>query len=380
MAQTPAATLPSDPRARHPALLALVRRLSEWSPELGARLAAISLVDTGGADEQRTREYLLYLIDRGLLLPTLRLSSDPVLRDLGDRLDEDALFGLSYARAKLGMGDPTPRACTACGSPDCTTSRQCKLELQRLHPAYVSEDGLGFFGDLCQGEHEFPWLPSCELALERYLEATLAAGLGRQRVENVLFDVVRAVAERCRTVEKPPTVDPSHSLEPGQILVQAHARWRAFYAKTLGGDPISADGRIRDVSGDTEAYRAWHRFECQMFREVVATRRYAAELEGYYAVEGTDREPAQAPLIECEVRRTGPAVRLCREVRGGLGVLESVLGDQLLKPNPSTDLAIKLAMALESLSLAGIAPQAIDRAYRRLVGDLTRAASSRPTR
>lgn len=366
-----------DPHAPHPVLLALVRRLSEWSPGLAARLATVSLADTAAADPERAQSHLLHLFARQLLLPTLRLSADPLLLDLAESIEASDLFGAQSAGSTLGMrSDLTPTACHECN--DCSNHRRCQQEQRRLAPAFFFEEALGFFDDLCTGEHDFPWSPSCELALERYLDATVAAGLSRRHVEDVSFQIVEDVTQRCRTIEQSPALDPNHPLEATQILEQAHVRWRALYGTLLPGKPLVVTGTVRSTESSADAEAAMRRFECRMYREVPTMRRYARQLETYYAAElareksddESSDEPLESPYLDCYERR-GPAARRCHQVHGGTNGVRSALGDQLEASPPPAELITQLALALESLSLAGISPRVIDEQYRLLARTLT---------
>ena len=372
---------PVDPHAAHPVLLALVRRLSEWSPELASRFAAVSLADTAAADSGRTQDYLLHVVARRLLLPTVRLSADAVLGDVAESIEDSSLFGVYSVGSRLSMKtDLTPAACYKCQ--DCSDDYRCTLELKRLAPAFFFEDGLGFYDDLCVGEYDFPWPPACELVLERYLDATVAAGLSRRRIEEVFFQIVQDVAQRCRTIEQPPALDPDHPLEPAQILELAHARWRAMYGTSLRGDPLAVKGAVRSTASSAEAEAARRRFECRMYREVPTTRGHARALEAYYATavpseesddESSD-EPLDPPLLDCD-DRPAPAARSCRQVDGGVSGVSSVVGEQLEATPPPPELVIQLALALESLSLAGIDPRVLDEQYRLLARQLTASES-----
>ncbi len=368
---------PVDPHAPHPALLAVVRRLSEWSPALAARLATVSLADTAAADPERTQIHLLHLFARRLLLPTLRLSVDSVLLEMAESIETSSLFGMDNVVSRISMKtDLTPAACYECH--DCSIDDRCQRELKRLAPAFSFDQALGFFDDLCAGEYDFPWSPSCELALERYLDATVAAGLSRQRVEEVSFQIVQDVARRCRTLEQPPALDPDHPLEAARILEQAHARWRALYGTSLRGEPLVVTGAVRSPASDADAEAAVRRFECRMYREVAATRGYARELEAYYAAElareesddDSSDEPLESPELDCYQRR-GLAERSCQQVDSGTSGVHSVLSDPLEASPPPAELITQLALAMESLSLAGISPRVIDEQYRRLARELT---------
>ncbi len=368
---------PVDPRAPHPVLLALVRRLSEWSPGLASRLATVSLADTAAADPERTQSHLLYLFSRQLLLPTLRLSTDSLLLELAESLEGSELFGMRGVGSTLGMRtDLTPAACHQCN--DCSDDHRCQRELKRLAPAFSFEDALGFYDDLCMGEYDFPWPPSCELVLERYLDATVAAGLSRRRVEDVSFQIVQDVARRCRTIEQPPTLDPDHPLEAARILEQAHARWRALYGTSSRGEPLVVTGAVRSSASGADTEAAARRFECRMYREVPTTRGYARELEAYYAAElaraesddDSSDEPLESPELDCYQRR-GPAARWCQQVDSGANGVRSVLSDQLEAIPPQPELITQLALAMESLSLAGISPRVLDEQYRLLARELT---------
>ena len=243
---------PVDPHAPHPVLLALVRRLSEWSPALASRLASVSLADTAAADPQRTKDYLLYLVAQRLLEPTVSLSADPILGNVAESIEESTPFGLNSMLTRLSMKeDLTPGACYDCQ--DCSADSRCALERKRLAPVFFLEDGLGFYDGLCDHENDFPWFPTCELALERYLDATVTAGLSRKRIEDVCFQIVQDVARRCRTIEQPLALDPDHSLDAAQVLEQAHARWQARYGTSLRGEPLTVTGAVRSTTGSDEA-------------------------------------------------------------------------------------------------------------------------------
>jgi len=358
-------------------LLALVRRLSEWSPGLASRLATVSLADTAAADPERTQDYLLYLVAQRLLLPTVRLSADPVLAAVAESIVASTLFGENSVGTRLSMKQElTPAACYDCH--DCTADYRCTLELKRAAPVFFVEDGLGFYNGLCDDDLGFPWLPACELALERYLDATVAAGLSRRRVEDVSFQIVQDVARRCRTIEQPPALDPDRPLEAARILEQAHARWRALYGTSLRGEPLVVTGAVRSTANDTDTGAAASRFECRMYREVPTTRGYARELEAYYAAERareasgdeSSDEPLESPELDCHQRR-GPAARWCQQVALGTNGVRSVLSNLLEASPPPAELITQLALALESLSLAEISPRVIDEQYRLLARELT---------
>jgi len=364
-------------------LLALVRRLSEWSPALASRLATVSLADTAAADPERTQDYLLYLVAQRLLLPTVRLSSDPVLGEVAESIVASTLFGMNSVGTRLSMKQElTPTACYDCH--DCTADYRCTLEQKRAAPVFLVADGLGFYNGLCDDDLGFPWFPACELALERYLDATVAAGLSRRRVEDVSFQIVQDVARRCRTIEQPPALDPNHPLEAARILEQAHARWRALYGTSLRSEPLVVTGAVHSVASGADAEAAWRRFECRMYREVTTTRGYARELEAYYAAERareesddeSSDEPLESPELDCYQRR-GPAERSCQQVDSGTNGVRSALSDPLEADPPPAELITQLALALESLSLAGISPRVIDEQYRRLARELTSEAKGR---